>query len=94
MLMSTKHGTLSAMKIRYYIWVYVVLIIATISCSQAPTVETDQSEPSTTVDVKATETPPSSNITEHNAIINLNNSNVSADTSTVPPTRPTCLTQQ
>ena len=86
MLMSTKHGTLSAMKIRYYIWVYVVLIIATVSCSQAPTMETDQSEPSTTVDVKATETPPSSNITEHNAIINLNNSNVSADTSTVPPT--------
>ena len=86
MLMSTKHGTLSAMKIHYYIWVYVVLTIATVSCSQAPTVETDQSEPSTTVDVKATETPPSSNLTEHNTISDLNNSNASTDTSIAPPT--------
>ena len=85
MLMSTKHGTLGAMKIHYYIWVYVVLTIATVSCSQAPTVKIDQSEPSTTVDVEATETPPSTNITEQNAI-SMNNSNVSADTSTVPPT--------
>ena len=86
MLMSTKHGTLSAMKIHYYIWVYVVLTIATVSCSQAPTVEIDQSAPSTTVDVKATETPPSSNITEHNTVSSLNNSNTNGDTSTAPPT--------
>ncbi|MEE3255037.1 MAG: hypothetical protein VX199_04995, partial [Chloroflexota bacterium] len=62
------------MKIHYYIWVYVVLTIATVSCSQAATVEIDQSEPSTTVDVEATETSPSTNITEQNAISSLNNS--------------------
>ena len=48
--------------------------------------EIDQSAPSTTVDVKATETPPSSNITEHNTVSSLNNSNTNGDTSKAPPT--------
>ena len=80
--MSTKHGTLSAMKIHYYIWVCVILTITTVSCSQATIVEIDASEQSATVAVKTTVTTPSPNITEQNTISSLNNSNTSADTST------------
>jgi soluble lytic murein transglycosylase len=70
------------MKIHYYIWVYVILIIATVSCSQATIVEIDASEPSTTVAVKTTVTTPSPNITEQNTISSLTTSNINNDTST------------
>jgi soluble lytic murein transglycosylase len=80
--MSTKHGTLSAMKIHSYIWVCIVLTIATVSCSQATTGKIDISEPSATVAVKTTVTTPSPNIIEKNTISSLNISNTNNDTST------------
>ena len=80
--MSTKHGTLSAMKIHSCIWVCIILTIATVSCSQATTGEIDISEPSATVAVKPTVTTPSPNIIEQNTISSLNTSNTNNDTST------------
>tara|TARA_B100001123_G_scaffold448639_1_gene610611 strand:+ start:1986 stop:4481 length:2496 start_codon:yes stop_codon:yes gene_type:complete len=86
--MSTKRGKLSAMKIHYRIWVYIILTIATISCSQETTVRIDDSEPSTTVTMESTVTPVSTNTTQKNTTSGLDTSNENIDDYTLPTITP------
>ncbi|MBH28317.1 MAG: hypothetical protein CL789_03670 [Chloroflexi bacterium] len=88
MLMSTKHGKLSAMKIHYYLLVCVVLTIATISCSQETTVTIDESETSTTVPMEATVTLPSTKTAQKSTTGSLDTANDGTDNYTSPTLTP------
>ena len=81
MLMSTKRGTLTLMKVRYYIWAYAMLLMSTVSCSQTTNVETDASEAPITAVVQATLSSTDESLPEQETTGTLNTSNTNIDVS-------------
>ena len=81
MLMSTKHGTLTSMKMHYYGWAYAILLMSTVSCSQTASVETDSSEASITPVVQTTVTSTDMSISQRRIIATQNTSNADIHTS-------------